>query len=46
MNEHLPNDYVEPTSSGAATFKEELKPLAAREKVVEEEEREEGDVGL
>ncbi len=38
MNEHLPNDYVEPTSSDVSTFKEELKLLAAREKVLEEEE--------
>ncbi len=44
MNEHLPNDYVEPTLSGAFIFKE-LKLLAAREKVVEEEE-EEKEVGL
>ncbi len=50
MNEHLPNDHIEHTSSGASTFKEELKLLAAREKVVEEEEEEEeegeGEVGL
>ncbi len=52
VNEHLPNDHIEHTSSGASTFKEELKLLAAREKVVEEEEEEEeegegeGEVGL
>ncbi len=39
VNEHKPDDYV---SSGASTFKEELKPLTAREKVVEGE----GEVGL